>query len=289
MAKRKLGMSLIVLIVAATTLVSGTYAWFLVGGFAELFDLGFDVIQASGGIEVQGSAGTAHKGSETTLSDTGWGNFLARTDFTATDLLPTDGKYAPVSTANPAGGFYKTTNDGKYFQPDDPTATVGQHYNRLGMKIRATGDAEGAATMTIKISTREGNTETSALPSARVAVVYDGRTEFFGLADSSTLYGLNANPALNTIEDNNGDSIINPDENGSILTTYNLTAMTATDSANEYQGTFNITNIPSDTAGKDITVFIWIEGNDPECTGEYVKPGSGLSVKIEFTGSTSEG
>ena len=61
MAKRKLSMSLIVLIVAATTLISGTYAWFLVGGFAELFDLGFDVIEAEGGLELQGSAGTAHE------------------------------------------------------------------------------------------------------------------------------------------------------------------------------------------------------------------------------------
>ena len=90
MAKRKLGLSIIVLIVAATTMVSGTYAWFLVGGFAELFDLGFDVIEASGGIELQGSAGHAHAGAEDGAAQVEWGAYLQRDCFAAGELIVVD-------------------------------------------------------------------------------------------------------------------------------------------------------------------------------------------------------
>jgi len=76
MARRKLGASVIILFIAAITLISGTYAWFLVGGFASLFDIGFDVIEAQGGLLLQGSAGTAEEGS------TDWGSVLGRVDFT---------------------------------------------------------------------------------------------------------------------------------------------------------------------------------------------------------------
>ena len=282
-------MSLIVLIVAATTLVSGTYAWFLVGGFAELFDLGFDVVQASGGIEIQGSAGTAHM-NEDTKSDTNWGSYLARDDFNANEILAADGKYAPVSSSAPgANTFFKTTFDGKYFQPDDPTATVGQHYNLLDMKIRATGEEAGKATMTIKMTAKDA-ANTSALASARVGVVYNGTTSIYGVAQSG-LYALTSNPQPNTVEElGTPDSIIDTTEAGSgvSLAPVTLAEMTGDDTSG-YTGQFTIENIPNDTNGAPISVYIWIEGNDPECTGERITPGSGLSVKIEFTGATVEG
>ena len=114
MAKRKLGLSLIVLIVAATTMVSGTYAWFLVGGFAELFDLGFDVIEADGGIEIQGSAGHAYATAEEGAASVPWGAYLQRDCFAEGELIAEGGKYSPVSSADGAA-FTKVGLEGGYF------------------------------------------------------------------------------------------------------------------------------------------------------------------------------
>jgi len=106
MAKRKLGMSIIVLIVAATTLVSGTYAWFLVGGFAELFDLGFEVIEAEGGIELQGSAGHAYTSASEGAEKVEWGAALQRDCFALagdpTSAVTTDA--IPMSTVEDTNG-----------------------------------------------------------------------------------------------------------------------------------------------------------------------------------------
>ena len=89
MAKRKFGASVIILCIAAITLISGTYAWFLVGGFANLFDLGFDVIEATGGLELRGDETTSQ-----------WTDKLERDDFTMYSFIAEGGAYRPVSSTN---------------------------------------------------------------------------------------------------------------------------------------------------------------------------------------------
>lgn len=284
MAKRKLGMSIIVLIVAATTMVSGTYAWFLVGGFAELFDLGFDVIEASGGIEIQGSAGIAYN-SEDSTSSVEWGSYLSRDCFNASEILAADGKYAPVSSVD-GSSFTKVGLEGGYFASLTPA--VGTDYNELNIKIRSTTTESVNATMNIALSgDADGNTD--AVSAARVSVTYGGTTTVFAMAGDTT-YAVTTNdiPAA-TVKDSNNNSIIDSDEaSGSVsLSAQSITELTQSAAdASKYEATLALDNVPGNTSSADIVVRIWIEGNDTDCTGEKLSA-KHLTAKITF-GSSSE-
>ena len=185
MAKRKLGTSVIILMIAAITLVSGTYAWFMVGGFASLFNIGFDVIQAEGGILLQGDAGTSNKGTVQ------WGDKLEREDFTINSFIVSGGKYLPISSTN--GVDFKSVNmkDGKFMNGGQVTTKATatdpnqMHYNDFTFKMKSDGavvsggDAFGAY-MTISLSgdkeAEDGTITpgTGAETAARAAVYVDG-------------------------------------------------------------------------------------------------------------------
>ncbi len=284
MAKRKLGMSIIVLIVAATTMVSGTYAWFLVGGFAELFDLGFDVIEASGGIEVQGSAGHAYNSEDDTAS-VDWGAYLTRDCFNADEILAADGKYAPVSSVD-GSAFTKVGLEGGYFASLDPARGV--DYNELNIKIRSTTTEAVNATMNISLTgDDQGNTD--AVSAARVSVTYGGQTTVFAMAGDSTYAVTTDNIPAATVKDSNNNSIIDSDEaSGAVsLSAQTVTELTPSDAdPTKFEATLPLDNVPGNTSSADIVVRIWIEGNDTDCTGEKLSA-KHLSAKISF-GSTSE-
>ena len=286
MAKRKLGLSLIVLIVAATTMISGTYAWFLVGGFAELFDLGFEVIEAGGGIEIQGSAGHAHATAEEGADQVEWGAYLNRDCFAAGELIAEDGKYAPVSSATGKDDFTKVGLEGGYFASLTPQ--VGVDYNEMRIKIRSTTTETVDARMNIALTGRDGENE--AVSAARVSVTYKGTTTIFAMAGDTT-YAVTSNdisPA--TVMDSNNNSIIDQSEaQGEV----NLSAQTVTTleqsevDTNRFEATLDLPGVVANTgSGDEIIVRIWIEGNDTDCTGEKLSA-KYLSAKITF-GSSSD-
>lgn len=289
MAKRKLGMSIIVLIVAATTMVSGTYAWFLVGGFAELFDLGFDVIEAGGGIEIQGSAGKAYM----TDSDTDsveWGSYLGRDCFNEGELIAADGSYAPVSSAT-GETFTKVGLEGGYFASMVPA--VGVDYNELRIKIRSTTTETVNATLNVALTGRSSDEtedgDNAAVAAARVSVTYKGTTTMYAMDDDGTYAVTSDNIPAATVKDSNNDSIINSDETaGSVtLAAQSVTAMTVSAAdANKYEVAVPLDQVPGNTGYEEVVIRIWIEGNDPDCTGEKLGA-KHLSAKITF-GSTSE-
>ncbi len=278
MAKRKLSMSIIVLIVAATTLISGTYAWFLVGGFAELFDLGFDVIEAQGGIQIQGSKGTAFKtkGGEST----DWGAYLDRTNFNDGEILAEDGKYDPVSSPDGVT-FHKVGLEGNYFKSLTPKA--GTDYNDFTIKVRSDNDQQINAVMKISM---EGDQE--ALNAARISVTYDGETKIYAANDSSA-NALNTDSIPDTtVYDTNGDCIIDSGDDGysgSYVAGQSCTRLTDSGSG-KYEVEHALNAIPANTSYKTIAVRIWIEGNDDDCTGEKLSQ-KHLGVTISF-GSAEE-
>lgn len=285
MAKRKLGLSIIVLIVAATTMVSGTYAWFLVGGFAELFDLGFDVIEAGGGIEIQGSAGHAHMGAEDTAS-VEWGAYLQRDCFAEGELIAADGSYAPVSSADGAA-FTKVGLEGGYFASLTPEK--GNDYNEMTIKIRSTTTETVDGTMNIALTGRDG--DNTAVEAARVSVTYKGQTTIFAMeGDSAQAVVSNDIPAA-TVKDSNNNSILDS-EDANFSSGYvssqaiNGTLTVSAADPNKYEGTFALPQISGNTGSDEIVVRIWIEGNDADCTGEKLSA-KHLSAKISF-GSSSE-
>lgn len=286
MAKRKLGMSIIVLIVAATTMVSGTYAWFLVGGFAELFDLGFDVIEAGGGIEIQGSAGHAHMGAEETET-VEWGAYLQRDCFAEGELIAEDGSYSPVSSADGAA-FTKVGLEGGYFASLTPEK--GSDYNELTIKIRSTTTETVDGTMNIALTGRDN--DNAAVEAARVSVTYKGETTIFAMVDDSAQAVVTNELPAATVKDSNNNSILDSEDtnfNGSYVSTQNIVGQLSPSGAdpNKFEGTLPLSQISgSDTTGDEIIVRIWIEGNDADCTGEKLSA-KHLSAKISF-GSSSE-
>ncbi|MBR4049032.1 MAG: hypothetical protein IKK09_00900 [Clostridia bacterium] len=282
MAKRKIGLSIIVLIVAATTMVSGTYAWFLVGGFAELFDLGFDVIEAGGGIEIQGSAGTAYvvEGGESAA----WGAYLDRDNFAEGELIAADGKYAPVSSADGAA-FTKVGLQGGYFASLTPEK--GKDYNEMTIKIRSTTAEAVTGTMHVALTGNDSGHE--AVSAARISVTYAGNTTIFAMAGDSTQAVTSNDIPVETVVDANNNSIIDSAEANGVVSLATQTITELTQSAadqNKYEGSLELANIPGNTGSETIVVRIWIEGNDTDCTGEKLSA-KHLAASISF-GSVSE-
>ncbi len=284
MAKRKLGMSIIVLIVAATTLVSGTYAWFLVGGFAELFDLGFDVIEAGGGIELQGSAGHAHATADDGAAQVAWGAYLQRDCFAEGELIAEGGKYSPVSSAD-GKTFTKVGLEGGYFASYEPQ--VGVDYNEMKIKIRSTTAEPVDARMNIALTGFDG--DNAAVEAARVSVTYNGTTTIFAAPGDAT-YAVTSNDIpMATVMDSNNNSIIDSGETQGVVT---LAAQTVTEleqsaaDANKYEATLDLPQVAGNANYSEIVVRVWIEGNDTDCTGEKLSA-KHLSTKITF-GSSSE-
>ncbi|MBR3755268.1 MAG: hypothetical protein IKK49_09285 [Clostridia bacterium] len=284
MAKRKIGLSIIVLIVAATTMVSGTYAWFLVGGFAELFDLGFDVIEAGGGIEIQGSAAKAYVAEGGEASSTGWGAYLDRDCFNEGEIIAADGKYAPVSSAD-GSTFTKVGLEGGYFASLTPE--MGKDYNELRIKIRST-TAE-AVTARINVALTGNDNGHEAVNAARISVTYAGNTTIFAVAGDSTQAVTTSEIPAATVIDSNGNSIIDSEETQGVvsLSSQSVTELTASAAdANKYEGTLELANVPGNTGSEEVIVRIWIEGNDTDCTGEKLSA-KHLAASISF-GSASE-
>lgn len=284
MAKRKLGLSIIVLIVAATTMVSGTYAWFLVGGFAELFDLGFDVIEAGGGIEIQGSANKAYVVEGGEASANGWGAFLDRDCFNEGELIAADGKYAPVSSADGAA-FTKVGLQGGYFASLTPE--MGKDYNELRIKIRSTTEEGVTGTMHVALTGNDQGHE--AVSAARISVTYGGNTTIFAMAGDSTQAVTSNDIPVETVVDANNNSIIDSAEANGVVSLATQTITELTQSAadqNKYEGSLELANIPGNSGSADVIVRIWIEGNDTDCTGEKLSA-KHLAASISF-GSVSE-
>ena len=276
MAKRKIGLSIIVLIVAATTMVSGTYAWFLVGGFAELFDLGFDVIEAGGGIEIQGSAAKAYVAEGGEASSTGWGAYLDRDCFNEGEIIAADGKYAPVSSAD-GSTFTKVGLEGGYFASLTPE--MGKDYNELRIKIRST-TAE-AVTARINVALTGNDNGHEAVNAARISVTYAGNTTIFAVAgDSTQAVTTSEIPAATVIDSEETQGVVS-------LSSQSVTELTASAAdANKYEGTLELANVPGNTGSEEVIVRIWIEGNDTDCTGEKLSA-KHLAASISF-GSASE-
>jgi|GEM_PF-6522129 len=285
MAKRKLGLSLIVLIVAATTMVSGTYAWFLVGGFAELFDLGFDVIEAEGGIEIQGSAGHAHATADSGAGQVAWGAYLQRDCFAEGELIAEGGKYAPVSSAD-GSKFTKVGLEGGYFASQTPTK--GTDYNEMTIKIRSTTTEAVDARMNIALTGRDS--DNAAVDAARVSVTYKGTTTVFAKAGDATSAVTTDNIPMATVMDSNNNSIIDSDETMGVVSLEAQSVTELTQSAadsNRFEATMALPQVSANTSsGDEIIVRIWIEGNDTDCTGEKLSA-KHLSAKISF-GSSSD-
>ncbi|MGN0636310.1 MAG: hypothetical protein ACI4I5_08820 [Acutalibacteraceae bacterium] len=303
MAKRKLGTSVIILMIAAITLVSGTYAWFMVGGFASLFNIGFDVIQAEGGILLQGDAGTSNKGTAQ------WGDKLEREDFTINSFIVSGGKYLPISSTN--GVDFKSVNmkDGKFINGGQVTTKATatdpnqMHYNDFTFKMKSDGavvsggDAFGAY-MTISLSgdkeAEDGTITpgTGAETAARAAVYVDGVLKGIYSSDGEsysavTNYITDGIIVDTVIADGRGNQIIDDgDTNAANAALVPVTTKSLVDEANDATKIYIGKDLPESTStdGVTVNVKIWLEGNDKDCVdkGANAIAGKSLMAVVNF-------
>lgn len=308
MAKRKLGASIVILCIAAITLISGTYAWFLVGGFASLFDIGFDVIESGAGIEIKGDAATAT-----------WKNELVREDFADFSFIAENGKYKPVSSANGVD-FIAVGMENNDFKSNgvpanktNATTATDICYNDFTFFVRSTGEESvGGSYMTIELSGKtvdeDGNVvnpadanDKGAAVAGRVAVTVDADND--GTAET-TIYAIDneqTNAVTSTFGDgvitdtltipaeNRGNQIIDSGDTGyaaAALVPANPTALFDEDENLIHINLGNIpgTNSSNYSTGKQVTIRIWLEGNDLQCVdkGDNAIPGKSLMTQIKF-------
>ena len=322
MAKRKLGVSIIILCIAAVTLISGTYAWFLVGGFAELFDIGFDVIEAKGGVLLRGDKLTYGGGKN---DNEGWGNSLEREDFTEFSFIVNGGKYKPISSADGKNFIAVTMEDDKFIcEGEAITKRSGGItaedicYNEFTFFIKSTAaeivpDDEGKGGAYIKIKLTGETFDSEGKP-----VLKDENDKYgAGIAARVAIQLGNETPKIYSIDGQNYNAVTSVFENRSITDTSavlhetkyiidsadtgnvpaaGLTPVTSprlmeAETDNEIK--ISLGNIPGfddpgtdnvQGSGKRITISIWLEGNDPECIsfGEGAVAGKSLMSHISF-------
>ena len=300
MAKRKFGASIIILCIAAVTLISGTYAWFLVGGFAELFDIGFDVMEAGAGVLVRGDMLTYGGGKK---DNEGWGDTLERVDFTANSFIKQNRRYKPISSQNGVDFMYVEMQSDQ-FVCKGPVLTKRSSaiteddvcFNDFTLSIKsAAEEIKDTPYMTIKLSgdrfDEEGNRVKSddkgAAVAARVAITLDGTTKIYSL-DGQNYQAVTEQFPDETIFDKknpNQNYIIDSADEG--YTTAGLVDVESPRLTNEDDTLVHIPigTIPaSNSNGKDITIRIWLEGNDPQCIsfGDGAVAGKSLMADIKF-------
>lgn len=285
MQKRKISASVIILFIAAATLVSGTYAWFVVGGFASLFQLNNNVIQSGAGLEIQGSAAGA-----------AWKDTLEYADFAEGDMLKTDGTgfYTPVSLMNKGSvatstaQFVRVGLNGDVFSAKE--ATKGTHYNDFSINLRydTANPTSDEVEMKVKISGSVGdNGQVSPTKAGRVAVTVNGTTTVYALEDTSDNY-VTQIFADDTITDTNGDRVITSADNGSGSAGLSSQTVVQLDENGNINGTDQgiiISSVPGNTSYTTVKVQTWLEGNDSDCVdldGQSIESGA-FVVDISFT------
>ncbi len=302
MAKRKFGASIIILCIAAVTLISGTYAWFMVGGWAELFDIGFDVMKAGGGILVQGDANSAENQTKT------WGESLYPKDFLENSFIDSEnnGKYKPISSLDGRNFIYVTMKNNKFTCDPEPVRTKSDRniekpeqvcFNDFTLFIKSSTEDSlpGGAYMTIKLgghrydeSTGEKIDDIGAAKAAKVAVtINDGTPAMYSLdgQDTNAVTSRFADDTIIDAKNPNQNYIIDSADEGYGEAHLEAVASTALEDAEGTLTRIQLGEIPSsNTNGTKVRVQIWLEGNDPECIafGEGAVAGKGLTAKIEF-------
>ena len=262
--RRKLTSSIVLLIVASIVLASGTYAWFVAGGLANMFTLDYNAVEAGEGLEVQGSAGNAYVSQGGAKQE--WGSYLAYDNFNAGELLAEGtGIYTPVSLATKGANptFVKAFLKGDTFNCTD--AVKGTNYNDFSLKVRGSSAAPSTAQMKIKIS---GNTTAAGgkvTDAGRVAVTIDGTTTVYALNDTSDSYVTKTFEG--TVKDTDGNQIITTADDGYANAGLTSGSVTKLNSDGTIGSTGNgiVFDLAANQAEKTINVQTWIEGNDPNC------------------------
>lgn len=318
--KTLLRSSFIMLMVSVITLSSATYAWFTTGKSAQVTDMVFSAVAASG---VEFSADAFHSGAKTTIDAddiysvindgvTDWvtavganpqaGSLIVGSN-TLSEGDPVEYQLNPVSTVNTAAAgalsFYKATINGpqaNITEAANGTPANSYYYYKFNLFVRASGDAYDTLYLDLNNSTVLDTSGKETSFATRVAVIDQGNattpTSAVALAGGTTA------AIWEPKADRHTDYAIN-NRGAADGVRYAYNALTAAGAAVELNNGF----VPagdnaaaatstqydygylkvggvSDSKITKLTVYVWIEGQDIDC--ENVIASGVVSLNLKF-------
>jgi len=270
MKKRSLFAAVAMLIVSAIVLTSATYAWFVVGTQASITGITAQVASASSGVQVRrydnGNAWSSTINFAALGQDEN--NSFPSTYIPATAYVNTSNAFSCLS------GAFDATNTNQINVTTG--ASAGTDYAKFQVKIRTTGDTKNVK-LVPTITNAEGSTD--ANKALKVAVQYNNGTSDQGVLG---VFGdeYSAIKTAGTYLDTNADFYITDADGDSSPYASALQAQTIT-SATDGVVLTGVNN--SGTCY--ITVYMWIEGNDAECTNALSSQIANVSFTLDVVNS----
>lgn len=249
--KRQLLAAIAMVLVAALALGSSTYAWFVASGNVEANGMTVQV-QSEGGIMIKALD-----------SDLPWASTAAAKNTTTAKLFP-------ISTYDLAGWYHASSDsavDAKRNQPQDDyeqiTANLDSYRRVDSFIIRPSSGTPitGAKLLISSVSVTSGDATQNLNKSIRVGVKMSaGRELSEGEAGASYYIYAPNNTGTFTLQ----AKYLGPVSGSGETATYNTLEEKTTAGTSDYLYLTGDT-IPAADTGVQVDIFVWYEGEDPEC------------------------
>jgi len=292
MKKRSLFAAVAMLIVSAIVLTSATYAWFASNSNATVGKIGASVTNADGSLLVK-ATGDYAKGDdfEQTLDDSDWPTIpkvLYPVSFTLSNDGGTAGRYSTISDP------IRVAYDGTAFTAG--SARTAREYQVYSFDVQYKTSSTTAKTVTLTPTVDRGACDfayiyvKTTFGSNVNGYLYAGGDQYYPVANSL------AGNSITDVKDTNtgkNNAIIDTTDGstatgylGSQVTSLSSTSaitlmnnMTAT-ATTEGEGDNAVTTYQEATYTASVTVYVWAEGNDSDCTGPQNASNIGVSFEL---------
>ncbi len=263
------------LIVSAIVLTSSTYAWFATNSSASVGEMSASVANNDGSLQVKATT-AAVPGSD-------WKTSLTSADYTGVPRSMNPVSMAMVTESDTASPqFYKVAYDGtKFTATGSGNGTPNGDYIKYGFDVQYIN--AGSATPTINL------TPTWAIVSdfvyALVKVTNNGTTTYYMFRASGSYTPIVA--MTGDVTDAKGTGSVDVIDSGDSGWANATKGTYADDSENWTSGTsIDIQAAANDTTTINVEVYIWAEGQDPQCSGTTASGSGTMSFSIGLTSAT---
>ncbi len=274
MKKRSLVAAVAMLVVSAIVLTSATYAWFAASSTASVGTMSTAVANNDGSLQVKATISAA--------GTPAWKTALTAADYSgyATTLTPVS-----MSIANVADGpsFYKVAYDGVSFSVAEDTNGTATDFMTYGFDVQYVNAAGGAA-KTFKIVPTWA--DTSNFCYALIKVECGSTTKYYMLGGNSYV-PVTAIAAGTTITDGKGESAAVDIIDSADTNHTNATMGSISSDVNQIASSANTVTFNAAAGGESgvtttasVTVWIWAEGQDAQCSGTTAAGAASLTFAI---------
>lgn len=262
MKKRSLVAAIAMLIVSAIVLTSSTYAWFASNGAATVGAMNANVANNDGTLQVMATTSA--------IANSQWKTALTSADYTGytTALTPV----SMAKNANDGPSFYKASYDGVTFTAGS-NGTVSD-YLKYGFDVKYDNASENAATVSMVPTW----SDTSDFIYALVEVTAGGTTTYY-MFSSGSYTPVTAITGEVTDTKGSGASVDVIDAADSGFANASMGSVAGVETgASGTAITFSAAASSSTTA--NVNIYIWAEGQDPQCSGITAAGAGSMSFNI---------